>query len=60
MAEQGKIPSDSGPAFGAFQAPNAGGGGWSSVASGRGDGEGSREGKKEGFQVVGAKKKGKR
>ena len=60
LADQGKIAPDSGAAFGYGQAASASNGGWSSVASGRGDSEGRGEGKKEGFQVVGGKKKGKR
>ena len=60
LADQGKIPPDSVAAFGYNQASNVGSGGWSSVPSGRSDNEGRGEGKKEGFQVVGGKKKGKK
>ena len=61
LADQGKLSADSGTGFGYGSTANAGNGGWNSVAGGRGsDGDGRGEGKKEGFQVVGAKKKGKR
>ena len=72
LADQGKLSPDSGSssslAFGygfSSSTANAGNGGWNSVVGGRGggggsDGDGRGEGKKEGFQVVGAKKKGKR
>lgn len=60
LADQGKIAPDSGVAFSYGQTASASNGGWSSVASGRGDSEGRGEGKKEGFQIVGGKKKGKR
>lgn len=60
LADQGKLATDSGTGFGYGSAPSASNGGWNSVASGQGDVEGRGEGKKEGFQVVGGKKKGKR